>query len=151
MQSISIIARNPTDQKTKISDLLKQATAQAGNKDYEAAITSLRCAYSLMESVAIEYPITTYFRLARYLHLSGNYAEAVQWLRYLLDSLDARFDAREALYKQWGWMQSRNKYATIPKVVRNNVKRQIKRELEVFAERQRKIEAKISKSKPNVL
>ena len=146
MPSISIVARDPTPAEAEISDLLKQATAQADDKDYDAAVASLRRAYSLMESVATEWPIRTYFRLARYLHLSGNYDAAVQWLRSPLDNLDQRFDAREALYKEWGWMQSKGKYATISKEVRKNVKNVIRNELVVFAERQHKIEARAKKA-----
>ena len=125
-----------------IADLLKQATAQAGDKHYEEAIATLRDAYARMETASQEWPIETYFRLGRYLHLSGHYEEAVAWLRQLHDTLDARYDAREQIYKQWGWMQGRGKPAKIPKTVRNAERKIIKREIEVYAERQAKIEAR---------
>jgi len=128
-----------------ISDLLKLATSQANDKDYPSAITSLRRAYALMETASTEWPEKTYFRLARYLHLSGDYEGAISWLQQLLDGFDARCDAREQLYKQWGWMQGGGKPATIPKSVRNNVKREIKDEIALFKEREEKIQERLKK------
>ncbi len=147
MTTISIIARVKTEEETKISDLLKLATVQAEDKDYDSAIDSLRCAYSLMETVATEWPIRTYFRLARYLHLSGRFAEALDWLKNLHDSVDATCNAREQLYKQWGWMQGRNKPAKISKTLRNNLRRIIKQEIELYIERQKKIEQRLINNK----
>lgn len=145
MASISIVVRDKTPEEAEISNLLKLATAQAGDKDYDSAIGSLRRAYSLMETVPTEWPITTYFRLARYLHLSGRYREAIEWLQDLHDNLDSRCNAREALYKEWGWMQGRNKPAKISKTVRNNLRRIIKQEIALYEERQRKILRKAEK------
>ncbi|QXP85766.1 tetratricopeptide repeat protein [Methylococcus sp. Mc7] len=145
MASISIVVRDKTPEETEISNLLKLATAQAGDKDYDSAISSLRRAYSLMETVSTEWPITTYFRLARYLHLSDRYPEAIEWLQDLHDNLDSRCDAREALYKEWGWMQGRNKPAKISKTVRNNLRRTIKQEIALYKERQQKIEQRAEK------
>lgn len=145
MANTSIIVRDKTPDETEISNLLKCATAQAGDKDYDSAIGSLRRAYSLMETASTEWPINTYFRLARYLHLSGRYPDAIEWLQDLHDKLDLRCDAREVLYKEWGWMQGRNKPAKISKTVRNNIRLTIKQEIGLYKERQRKIEQKAEK------
>lgn len=145
MASISIVVRDRTPEETEISNLLKLATAQAGEKNYDAAIASLKRAYSLMEAVATEWPINTYFRLARYLHLSGKYLEALDWLQRLHDNVDASCDAREALYKEWGWMQGRSKPSTISKTLRNNLRRAVKQEISLYIERQRKIDLKKKK------
>ncbi len=136
MVSISIIARDNTLEKQEISNLLKLATVQAGDKDYNSAIESLTRAYSLMTTVATEWPISTFFRLARYLHLSGRYPEALDWLQNLHDNLDSKCDAREKLYKEWGWMQGGNKAAKIPKKIRNNLRREIEQEIDLYKERQ---------------
>ena len=145
MASISIVVRDKTPEETEISNLLKLATVQAGDKDYESAIESLRRAYSLMETVSTEWPIRTYFRLARYLHLSGKYHEAIDWLQNLHDNVDSASDAREALYKEWGWMQGRNKPAKIPKTLRNNLRKIFKQEIGLYMERQEKIENRLKK------
>lgn len=142
MVEISIVRRDKTPEETEISNLLKLAMTQAGDKGYDSAINSLRRAYSLMEKVSTEWPINTYFRLARYLHLSGKYQDAIDWLQGLHDSVDSVCDAREALYKEWGWMQAGNKPAKISKTLRNNLRRTIKREIQLFTGRQRKIEQK---------
>lgn len=147
MTTISIIARDKTAEETKISDLLKLATVQAEDKDYDSAIDSLRCAYSLMETVATEWPIRTYFRLARYLHLSGRFAEALDWLKNLHDNVDSTCNAREQLYKEWGWMQGRNQPAKISKTLRNNLRRVVKQEIELYMERQHKIEQRLINDK----
>lgn len=144
MASITIVARDKTPKETEISNLLKLATVQAGDKDYQSAIESLRRAYSLMETVSTEWPIRTYFGLARYLHLSGKYHEAIDWLKNLHDNVDSASDAREALYKKWGWMQG-NKPAKIPKTLRNNLRRIIKQEICLYMERQEKIENRLKK------
>lgn len=141
----SIVVRDKSAEELEISNLLKLATARAKDKDYDSAISSLRRAYSLMETVSAEWPITTYFRLPRYLHLSGRYPEAIEWLQDLHDKLNSRCDAREALYKEWGWIQGRNKPAKISKIVRNNLRRIIKQEIALYMERQRKIEQRAEK------
>lgn len=145
MASISIVLRDDTQEETEISNLLKLATVQAGDKDYDSAIKSLERAYSLMPTVAAEWPIKTYFRLARYLHLSGKYNEALDWLQELHDSVDLRCDAREVLYKEWGWMQSAGRSATISKTLRNTQRKLIKQEITLYKERQRKVEERLLK------
>lgn len=129
----------------EISTLLKLATSQANEKDYESAIASLRRAYALMESASTEWPMKTYFRLARYLHLLGDFEGSISWLQQLLNGLDAHCDAREQLYKQWGWMQSGGKPATIPKSLRSNMKREIKEEITLFKGREKKIQERLKK------
>jgi tetratricopeptide (TPR) repeat protein len=123
----------------KISELLKLATVQARDKDYDAAIHSLELAYDLMETVGTEWPIKTYFRLPRYLHLSGQFDEAITWLQEFLENLDSRCDAREELYREWGWMQKGKKPATIPKSARSKLRRSVREEIAVFKEREKKI------------
>ena len=51
---ISIGVRAKTPQELEISSLLKKATVQAKEKDYDAAIAGLLRAYSLMETVGTE-------------------------------------------------------------------------------------------------
>lgn len=146
MFSTGIIVRDKAADETEISSPLKLATTQAGEKSYGEAVSSLRRAYSLMQFVATEYQIATCFRLARYLHLSGDYEAAIQWLQGLYDSLDDRYNAREALYEHWGWMQSENKPVRTSKTLRNNVKKMFKREIEVFSDRQLNIKSRLQKS-----
>lgn len=98
-----------------------------------------------MENAPTEWPVKTYFRLARYLHLSGDFEGSICWLQQLLDGLDAQCDAREHLYKEWGWMQSGGKPATIPKSLRSNMKREIKDEISLFKEREKKIQDRLQK------
>ena len=62
-------------------------------------------AYSLMEVVSTEWGIKAYFRVARYYHLAGRYEDALSLLQKLHDNVDIAADAREKLYKEWGWMQ----------------------------------------------
>lgn len=142
MVEISIVLRDKTPEETEISNLLKLATTQAGDKDYDSAINSLQRAYLLMENAPTEWPISTYFRLARYLHLSGKYHEAIDWLQRLHDNVDSACAARESLYNEWGWMQAGSKPLKISKTVRNNLRRMVKREIQLFTERQRKMEQK---------
>ncbi len=141
--SATVVARDRTEAEEEIGRLLRHATSQADHKDYEAAIDSLMLAYRLMDEVPTEWPIRTYFRLARYLHLSGKYEQAMQWLHQLHETLDAWYDAREALYKTWGWMQGRNKPASVPKAVRKNLRSLIENEIALYARRQRNIEQKL--------
>lgn len=147
MVNISIVARDNTREEKEISDLLKLATAQAGDKDYDSAIQSLKRAYSLMATVSTEWPISAYFRLARYLHLSGKYLDALDWLQQLHDNLDFTCDAREQLYKKQGLMQSGNKPARISKTIRNNLRREVNDEISLYKERQHKIEQRLEKQK----
>jgi hypothetical protein len=132
MFSTGAIVRDKAADETEISSLLKLATTQAGEKSYGEAVSSLRRAYSLMQFVATEYPIATYFRLERYLHLSGDYETTIQWLQGLYDSLDDRFSAREALYEHWGWRQSGNKPVKISKTLRNNIRKWLSVRLRSF-------------------
>jgi tetratricopeptide (TPR) repeat protein len=121
----------------EISELLKLATAQANRDEYDAAIASLRMAYALMESETIAWPIETLFRLARYLHLSGRYAEAMDWLNHLHGTVDARFDARERLNKACGLMPWK-----LPKALRKIEKGIIKEEIAKLERRHLKRSAK---------
>lgn len=123
----------------EIRELLKRATAQAKEKYYDSAIESLLRAYHLMETCSTEWPIKTYFRAARYHHLAGRYEEALNWLQGLHDNVDAKADAREKLYKEWGWRQ-KGGFAKVSKRVRNAYRKVIKDEIELLNTRQRKIE-----------
>lgn len=138
--NISIVSRDKTAKETEISDLLKLATVHADNKDYDSAISVLRRAYFLMEGEGAEWPIRTFFRLSRYLHLSGRYDEALEWLGNLHDNMDSKCDAKERLYKEWGWTQGNGKPMKISKALRNNLRGIIKREIALYKERQLKIE-----------
>ena len=132
------INRSPITE--EISSLLKKATSQAKEKDYDAAINSLSSAYELMITCSTEWPIKTYFRLARYHHLAGRYEDARSWLQELYDNVDKTADAREHLYKQWDRMQSRNQFAKISPELRYNRKNAIADEIDLLTARQRKIE-----------
>lgn len=129
----------------EIRDLLKKATVQANDKDYDTAIASLSRAYELMATCSTEWPIKTYFRLARYHHLAGRYEEARAWLQSLYDNVDKAADARELLYKHWGWMQARDQFAKISQKLRFNRKNTIADEIDLLNTRQRKIEKKADK------
>jgi hypothetical protein len=129
----------------EIRDLLKNATVQANTKDYDAAIVSLSLAYELMATCSTEWPIKTYFRLARYHHLAGRYEDARDWLKSLYDNVDKVADARELLYEQWGWMQTRDKFAKVSPERRYNSKNTIADEIDLLTARQRKIELKASR------
>ena len=129
----------------EIKDLLKRATAESDN-DYALAILTLHKAYSLMDFCQTEWPIETYFRLSRYMHLSDRYHEAIDWLQNLHDTVDTKSDEREVLYKKWGIRTNRNRFAKIKKSERNTKRKIIKREIELYQKRQQKIEEKKSKS-----
>jgi tetratricopeptide (TPR) repeat protein len=135
---------NDTDH-AEIRELLKKATAQANEKNYDSAIASLLRAYELMKTCSTEWGIKTYFRVARYHHLAGRYEEALQWLLQLHDNVDADADARELLYKVWGWRQ-KGGFAKISKTLRSTSKRLIKEEIELLKTRQQKIETRKQKA-----
>lgn len=139
--------RAKTPQELEISALLKKATVQAKDKDYDAAIAGLLRAYSLMETVYTEWGIKPYFRVARYHHLAGRYEDALSWLQGLYDNVDASFDAREKLYEKWGMMQKGGPLK-IPKLVRDNYRNVIRKEIDLLMTRQQKIEQRLSKSHP---
>ncbi|MGZ8236347.1 MAG: hypothetical protein ACXWTY_00555 [Methylobacter sp.] len=128
----------------EIRNLLKRATVQANDKDYDAAIGSLSKAYALMTTCSTEWPIKTYFRLARYHHLADRYEEALSWLQGLYDDVDITADARELLYKEWGWRQ-KGGFAKVSKTQRNTYRKIIDDEIVLLNTRQRKIEQRASK------
>lgn len=128
----------------EISNLLKKATVQANDKDYDAAIVSLSKAYGLMATCSTEWPPKTYFRLARYHHLAGRYEEALSWLQGLYDDVDTTADARELLYKEWGWRQ-KGGFAKVSKTQRNTYRKIIDDEIVLLNMRQRKIEQRARK------
>ena len=125
----------------EIRELLKKATALANTKDYEAAIKCLLRAYELMASCSTEWGIKAYFRAARYYHLAGRYDDARAWLQQLHDNVDTTADAREVLYKKWGWRQ-KGSFAKISKTIRNNYRELIWAEINLLNARQAKITAK---------
>jgi len=129
----------------EIRDLLKQATIHANDKDYDTAIASLSRSYGLMTTCSTEWPIKTYFRLARYHHLAGRYQEARDWLQGLYDNVDLTADAREQLYKKWGWRQ-KGGFAKISQTLRNNYRKIIDDEIVLLNTRQRKIEHRALRS-----
>lgn len=128
-----------------IRDLLKDATAFARDKSYDAAIYSLLKAYKLMETCSTEWGTKEYFRIARYQHLAGRYDEALKWLQDLYDTVDSRADAREALYEQWGFRQ-KDGFAKISATLRNKQRQVILAEIQLLKTSQQKIIAKQSKS-----
>jgi hypothetical protein len=128
----------------EIRNLLKRATVQANDKDYDAAIGSLSKAYALMTACSTEWPIKTYFRLARYHHLADRYEEALSWLQGLYDDVDITADARELLYKEWGWRQ-KGGFAKVSKTQRNTYRKIIDDEIVLLNTRQRKIEQRARK------
>ncbi|MCL7420859.1 MAG: tetratricopeptide repeat protein [Methylobacter sp.] len=136
---------NDTDH-AEIRELLKKATAQAKEKNYDSAISSLLRAHELMKTCSTEWGIRAYFRVARYHHLAGRYDEALQWLQQLHDNVDADADAREVLYKAWGWRQ-KGGFAKVSKKLRSTSKRLIKEEIELLKTRQQKIETRKRKIK----
>lgn len=127
-----------------IRELLKDATAFARDKSYDAAIYNLLKAYTLMETCSTTWGIKEYFRVARYQHLAGRYDQALKWLQDLYDSVDLRADAREALYEQWGFMQ-KGGFAKISTTLRNKQREVILAEIQLLKTRQEKIIAKHSK------
>lgn len=128
----------------KIRELLKNATNQAREKEYDSAITSLLTAYELMKTCSTEWGTKVYFRVARYQHLAGRYDEALRWLQQLHDNVDAYADAREVLYKKWGWMQ-KDGFSKISGALRNKQREIIQAEIELLNTRQAKIIARKSK------
>lgn len=129
---------------TEIGDLLKAATVQAKEKHYEAAIASLLRAYDLMQDCSTEWGIKTYFRVARYYHLSGDYPQAMQWLQDLHGNVDTTADAREALYRQWEWRQ-KGGFAKVSRTMRNSTRKVIKAEIELYKTREQKIQSRLQK------
>lgn len=129
----------------EIRELLKRATAQAKEKYYDSAIESLLRAHHLMETCSTEWPIKTYFRVARYHHLAGRYDQALDWLQALHDNVDAKADAREKLYKEWGWRQ-KGGFSKVSKRLRDAYRKVIEDEIELLNTRQRKIEQRLAKA-----
>lgn len=128
----------------EIRELLKYATALAKEKDFDNAIANLLTAYKLMETCSTEWGIKAFFRVARYHHLAGRYDVAIEWLQQLHDNVDAYADAREILYKEWGWL-GKGGYAKVSKTVRNINKKCIKEEIALYKTRQSKIELREEK------
>jgi len=124
-----------------IRELLKKATAQAGEKEYDLAIASLLRAYELMKTCSTEWGLKEYFRVARYYHLAGRYDDAFKWLQQLHDRVDADADARETLYQQWGWRQ-KGGFSKVSKTIRDKKRELIEAEIALLNTRQEKINAK---------
>ena len=129
---------------TEIRKLLKKATVHAKEKDYDSAIVSLLKAYRLMETCSTEWGIRTYFRAARYHHLAERYDDALNWLQTLHDNVDTTADAREELYKKWGWMQKGGP-SKVSKKIRDTYRKIINNEIELLMTRQQKIEQRARK------
>jgi hypothetical protein len=129
VSSITIEARDPTPDEARISALLRESTAHKGEKNYEAAIASLREAYGLMEGVSTTWGFKDYFRLPRCLHLAGRFEEAIATLRSLHDGLSDYEKRRKAA----GFFQ---RDAT----GQRNIRAMIKREIEITEEREQKIQ-----------
>ncbi len=123
----------------EIRELLKTATVQAREKEYDAAIASLTRAYELMKNCSTEWGIKEYFRVARYHHLAGRYDDATNWLQQLYDNVDANADAREILYQQWGWRQ-KGGFSKVSQEARESRRHVICDEMELFKKRQAKID-----------
>ena len=82
--------------------------------------------------------------MARYHHLAGRYEEALSWLQGLYDDVDTTADARELLYKEWGWRQ-KGGFAKVSKTQRNTYRKIIDDEIVLLNMRQRKIEQRARK------
>lgn len=123
--SISIIARDPTPDEARISALLRESTAHKQAKNHDAAIACLREAYRLMETVSAVWPYRDRFRLPRCLHLAGRYDEAVAELQRLHDGR-SDYEARRA----------RAGFSPLAKSVQANIRRLIKNEIAITAERE---------------
>jgi tetratricopeptide (TPR) repeat protein len=115
----------------RIGDLLKESTARKDEADYAGAEACLREAYRLMEDVGVEWPITTFLRLPRVLHLAGRYDEAIKEFDCLLADLEPRFARRDHKFGR----------KTSKKLI-NIARRAIQDDLELTQVRERKRQAK---------
>lgn len=145
MVNVKVTFNDPSPEVQEISRLLKLATKLADERHYDAAIENALRAYSLMESVVTQWPIETYFRVARYLHLSERHREAVEWLQMLHGNVDSMCDAREALYRQNGLMMSRDEPAKISQELRESMREQINSRIDLYQRRKAKVEGKARK------
>jgi tetratricopeptide (TPR) repeat protein len=74
----------------KLAELLRQATAFKDKNDWDAALTTLAEAKTLMLVSPVSYPAETWCKYPLYLQQAGRFAEAMTEFQFLLDDLERR-------------------------------------------------------------
>lgn len=107
-----VVVRGPSDKEKQISELHKKATAAAGDKDFDKAVTYLEEACKLMPEVSVEHGIELYLRLPNYLQQSGRMEEARAEFEKLLATWQRPYD-QAAIHNQMRIAYQREKQQEI--------------------------------------